>query len=306
MNTEVFEFSDEQLFRIRNRWNNNYVERLINSLRDCSNKWKLINVQLIPFYSQNCIFTCYSEKYGDVVLKIGYRSLSNEYNCLCDLNGRNVCKVYEFDKENKAILEQRIIPGISLLNEENQAERIKVFASLFQRLHITPKNIDLYMPFSDRVKRRFEYVKTREDCKIFLQMVDKAEKLFKSISANYNDKKLLHGDLHHENILLYGDGKYLIIDADGTVGDPVFDASRFIMLEFGDNLTGGKDEAIKELVTKLSKCLNIPDEILLQCLFIDNILWLCSDLESGETIEESQFIINNIAAAANLVSYMVI
>jgi streptomycin 6-kinase len=162
------------------------------------------------------------------------------------------------------------------------------------------------MSFSDKVRRRFEYIKSRADCKIFLQMVDKAEKLFKSISANYNDKKLLHGDLHHENILLYGDGKYLIIDADGTVGDPVFDASRFIMLEFGDNLTGGKDEAIKELVTKLSKCLNIPDEILLQCLFIDNILWLCSDLESGETIEESQFIINNIAAAANLVSYMVI
>jgi len=161
----------------------------------------------------------------------------------------------------------------------------------------------LYLPFSDKAKRKFEYIKTREDCTIFLQVVEKAEKLFESISAKYNDKKLLHGDLHHENILLYREGKYMIIDADGTVGDPVFDVSRFIMLEFGDNLTGGKDEAIKELAANLSKCLKIPDEILIQCLFIDNVLWLCSDLESGETLVESQFIINNIDAAAKLVSY---
>jgi streptomycin 6-kinase len=302
MNTEVFKFSDEQLLHIRNRWNNNYVERLINSLRDCSNKWKLTNIQLIPFYSQNCIFTCFSQKYGDVVLKIGYRSLVNEYNCLREFNGRNVCKVYEYDEESEAILEQRIIPGTSLLNEKNQEARIEIFTSLFQILHITPTNIDSYMSFSDKLKRRFKYIKTREDCKDFLLVVDKAEKLFETITVKYNNKKLLHGDLHHENILLCKDGKYVIIDANGTVGDPVFEVSRFIMLEFGDNLTGGKEEVIMELVTKLSKCLNIPDEILIQCLFVDNVLWLCSDLESGEALDESQFIINNILVVANLIS----
>ncbi len=302
MNTEVFEFSDEQLSRIRNRWNENYVERLIYALKECSKKWELIDIQLMPFYSQNCIFTCFSKTYGDVVLKIGNHSLSNEYNCLCEFHGRNVCKVYEYDKVNEAILQQRILPGISLLKEKNQDERIKIFVSLFQRLHIIPEKIDLFMPFSDKVKQRLEYIKTREDCKIFLSMADKAEKLFESISLKYNDKKLLHGDLHQENILLNIDGKYSIIDANGAIGDPVFEVSRFIMLEFADNLTDGKDNAIKELVNKLSMCLNIPEEILLQCLFIDNILWLCSDLENGETLDESQLIIDNIAVVAKLVN----
>lgn len=302
MTMEEFEFSDEQLLRIRNRWNDNYVERLICTLRECSKKWELIDIQLIPFYSQNCIFTCFSETYGDVVLKIGNHSLLNEFNCLCEFQGRNVCKVYEYDKVNEAILEQRILPGISLLKEKNQDERIKIFVSLFQRLHITPEKTDLFMPFSDKVKQRLEYIKTRVDCKIFLSMADKAEKLFESISVKYNDKKLLHGDLHQENILLNGAGKYSIIDANGAIGDPVFEVSRFIMLEFADNLTGGKDDAIKELVNKLSMCLNIPEEILMQCLFIENILWLCSDLENGETLDESQFIIDNIAVVAKLVN----
>lgn len=97
---------------------------------------------------------------------------------------------------------------------------------------------------------------------------------------------------------------YLIIDPDGYIGDPVFDVSRFIMLEFEDDLTGGKDDSILDLIDKLEKRLHIPLNILIKCLFIDNVLWLCSDLERGETLGESQFTPFFIELTLGLVSLL--
>ena len=37
----------------------------------------------------------------------------------------------------------------------------------------------------------------------------------------------LHGDLHHENILL-GPSKWVVIDPKGLVGDPAFELSAFV------------------------------------------------------------------------------
>lgn len=292
--------TEEQKIHISSRWNEAYVERSLAVLEIFCAKWQLTDIQLIPFYSQKCVFACYSYIYGDAVLKIGYRSLENEYNCLREFAGRNVCEVFDADLTYNVILEQRIMPGNSLLEEKSQEKRINIFASLFENLHVVPNDENMFLTIQDVVNSKIEYIQTREDCKEISGIVDKARVLFQSVCSKYDDKKLLHGDLHQENILLSQDGNYLIIDSDGYIGDPVFDVSRFIMLEFKDDLTGGKDGAILDLIAKLEERLHIPSKILIQCLFVENVVWLCSDLERGETLGESQFIIDNIIVIERL------
>jgi len=295
-----FSFTNEQKEHITNRWNESYVETILSVLKIFSAKWQLSNIQLIPHFSQNCLFTCYSDIYRDAVIKIGYHSLANEYNCMREFAGRNICEVYDADLSYNVILEQRISPGNSLIDEKKQDQRISVFASLFENLHTVPCNANLFLTIEDVVNQKIKCIGTKEEFKVFSRVVDKARNIFASISSKYKEKKLLHGDLHQHNILLSQNGDYLIIDADGYVGDPVFDVSRFIMLEFGDDLTGEKDVEIFNLVEKLEERLHIPADILIKCLFLDNVLWLCSDLERGETLEESQFIIDNIFVAERL------
>jgi streptomycin 6-kinase len=301
-NKFVFDFTDEQKIHIRDRWNESYMDSLLTTLKVLNSKWQLSNIQFIPFYSQNCAFTCYSDLFGDAVIKIGYHSLENEYNCLREFAGRDVCRVFDADLTHNVILEQRVIPGNSLLELRSREQRINVFASLFEKLHIVPDNANVFLTLHDVVKKKIEYIRTREDCRDFSRVIDKTQVIFESVCSKYKAMKLLHGDLHQRNILLSKNGDYLIIDPDGYIGDPVFDVSRFIMLEFEDDLTGGKDDSILDLIDKLEKRLHIPLNILIKCLFIDNVLWLCSDLESGETLGESQFIIDNICVAKRLVN----
>lgn len=247
------------------------------------------------------MFSCYSDLYGDAVIKIGFHSLENE-NCLREFFRRGVCcKVFDADLVQNVILEQRIIPGFSLLELKDREKRINVFASLFKNLHIEPDNADIFFAFHDMVKRKLSFIREREDSKVFSRVIDRAQVIFESISSTYKEEKLLHGDLHQENILLTKDAIYLIIDPDEYIGDPVFDVSRFIMLEIDDDLTGGKDDSILDLIEKLEERLHIPKDILIQCLFIDNVLWLCSNLERGERLGESQFIIDNIFATERFV-----
>jgi streptomycin 6-kinase len=48
------------------------------------------------------------------------------------------------------------------------------------------------------------------------------------VEVDDSEKFLLHGDLHHENILQAGNGEWKIIDPQGVVGSAVFECGRFI------------------------------------------------------------------------------
>lgn len=83
---------------------------------------------------------------------------------------------------------------------------------------------------------------------------------------------LLHGDLHHDNILLAEDGTYKIIDPKGVVGDPVFDVSRFVLNEFDAEPTEPTYRKIVGILHVLSQNLQIPETILKQCLYVETTM----------------------------------
>ena len=109
---------------------------------------------------------------------------------------------------------------------------------------------------------------------------------------------LLHGDLHHENILKNENGGYTVIDPKGVIGDPVFDLSRFILDEFRDDLTSEPKDVVIDFVQKLGDSVGIPCEILLRCLYIETVIWLFrEELANGESLEECQQLITNMKVA---------
>jgi streptomycin 6-kinase len=102
---------------------------------------------------------------------------------------------------------------------------------------------------------------------------------------------LLHGDLHHDNILLAEDGTYKIIDPKGVVGDPVFDVSRFVLNEFDAEPTEPTYRKIVGILHVLSQNLQIPETILKQCLYVETTMGACWCVEDGAAPEEyPQFI----------------
>lgn len=102
------------------------------------------------------------------------------------------------------------------------------------------------------------------------------------------------------NILLGADGAYKIIDPKGVIGDYVFDVPRFILNEFGDEITAELYKKINHIICILEKELNIPSCILRQCLYVETAMGMCWCVEDGSTPEEYERLLK-IAVFAEII-----
>jgi streptomycin 6-kinase len=70
-------------------------------------------------------------------------------------------------------------------------------------------------------------------------MVERAEGLYSELLDSTTERCLLHGDLHHANLLSATREPWLAIDPQGVVGDPAYEAAPFLR----NNLSGRTDPA---------------------------------------------------------------
>jgi streptomycin 6-kinase len=256
---KLYCFNQIEIENIMNRFGKDFYEKVLRDIETYADKWALSSFQLIPSYSANLIFICYSGKFGNVVLKIGnpsFGGIFTEFNTLCEYNGRRFCKVFEADIENGVMLEECVQPGHPLRDESSLEKRLSIFCSLYKGLHITPANAEIYPAYTQWVGRITEYMSKRQDCKELYLYMKKAKDICLSVSTAYSQKMLLHGDFHHDNILLGNHGEYIIIDPKGVIGDPVFDVPRFILNEFGDEITTELYKKINDIICILEKKLH--------------------------------------------------
>jgi streptomycin 6-kinase len=293
-------FKEDEIQNIINRFGKEFYDKVLQDIEVYADKWSLTSFKLIPSYSANLVFTCHSKNFGSAVLKIGnptFREVFTEFNTLLEYKGRGFCRVFDSDIEKGVILEECIQPGKPLRDESSIEKRLSVFCSLYKGLHITPAKAEIYPTYVGWVSRITEYMSKRQDYKELYLHMKKAEEICLSISELYTQKLLLHGDFHHDNILLGSGEKYVIIDPKGVIGDPVFDIARFILNEFDDEITTELYKKIKDIIGSLEKELNIPEVILKQCLYVETSMAMCWCVESGATPEEYHQLIKTVEFA---------
>lgn len=167
-------FKQNEIENVINRFGKGFYEKVLRDIEAYADKWTLTSFQLIPSYSANLIFRCYSENFGRVVFKIGnpsFKEIFTEFNTLRQYNGRGLCRVFEADIENGVILEECVQPGNSLRDESSLDKRLSVFCSLYKGLHIRPAKGEIYPTYTEWVSRITEYMSKRQDCKeLYLHM----------------------------------------------------------------------------------------------------------------------------------------
>lgn len=302
---KYYQFNEDEIENIIKRFGKEFYEKVLENIKVYSDKWNLTSFKFIKSYSANLVFMCHSANYGEAVLKIGKascREISTEANALSQYNGRRFCRIFETDIENGIILEERVQPGNTLRKESSIDKRLAVFSSLYKGLHIAPIKEELYPTYIGWVSRITEYMSKREDCKELYLYMKKARDICLAVSNLYPQKLLLHGDFHHDNILLGNNGEYKIIDPKGVIGDPVFDVPRFILNEFEDEITDELYKKINYIIYILEKELDIPEHILRQCLFVETAMGICWRVEDGSSSEENQKLIKTVAFAEKIMN----
>jgi streptomycin 6-kinase len=130
--------------------------------------------------------------------------------------GGGAVRLLRRDAEHRVLLLERAVPGndISELSEE-MATSVALKVAL-----------QLWQPAADPFRWIGDYVPRWLDEAALIPsaaqgLIPLARELFASLDVGRST--LLHGDLHHHNILHAGDGRYLAIDPKPMLGDREFD-----------------------------------------------------------------------------------
>ena len=280
-----FEFTAEERAKIVSNFDAGFYEKLVRDLEFHAEKWSLTVLSVVDYFSVNCIFLCRSAERGDVALKIGElrHDVSNETKFLHEYDGGRFVRVLEADEPNNVILLERIVPGNQLREEQSLEARLVAFSELHRGLHKPPRDASEYPTYLEWVTRITKFMSTQTEYRELYELMRRAEGICAELWVQYPQRLLLHGDLHHDNILLGTDG-YKIIDPKGVVGDPIFDVPRFIMNEFRGVVNVPYEvysEHIDKVARHLEQSLGIPRSAILKCVFVETAMARCWTVEGG-------------------------
>lgn len=260
-----------------------WFSHLDDLMERCIRKWNLSECQVAGNLSVNLICFAVSPEYGPVVLKIGFphSELYSELAALALYNGNNVCALYEADLELGAMLLARIMPGYNLKALQDVDERLQIAVEVISSLPMPIEPQPAIPAFSDWIKRAF--TRARKEQKVdpeMLYYLDQTEKLFYEVTAQEPLNMLLHGDLHHENILYSGrlsplsgeQGNWIVIDPKGVTGIRSLEAGRYILNAMDFTSDRYKPQALVEMVAAFSEAFQRPQRTIAICALVDCVL----------------------------------
>jgi streptomycin 6-kinase len=203
---------------------------------------------------------------GAAVLKVGVAGaagLTREAGVLSTFDGRGAVRLLAHDPDRGALLLERADPGTpaAALVPADDAAATAAVAAVARRMHEPPPPgcalPDLSSELADFAAHRTRDPHGR---RIPTGLVARAEGLMRELCASTTDQVLLHGDLHHDNVLAASREPWLAIDPRGYVGDAAFDCSPML---YNPGLQR-RDEQLTALVParveQLADLLDLPRE----------------------------------------------
>lgn len=149
-----------------------------------------------------------------------------EVEALRQFGEAGMARLLDIDEELEVFLMERLMPGTTLaeLVPEQDERATSILVATMRKLW-RPAPPEHQFDTLESWSKGFERLRARYDggCGPFpRRLVEEAETHFAELNASPEQHVLLHGDLHHENILRSGDG-WRAIDAKGVVGDPAYE-----------------------------------------------------------------------------------
>lgn len=160
--------------------------------------------------------------------------LRNEIAALRLWDGRSACQLLEADEEHGALLIDRVEPGTMLVDvaETDDDAATVIAAGLLRQLWepvIEPADLRGLRPLESwcAAYDRNREALSRGEGGFPAAIFERADALRRDLLASTPELTVLHGDVHHYNILRDHRGGWLAIDPDGHAGDRCFDVCQF-------------------------------------------------------------------------------
>ncbi len=254
-----------------------WLEHLPNLVTQLVATYGLSNLKPIKNLSHNYVLSGFQNS-QPIILKLGLDidGFKREAAALMAFEGFGVVQV--FSENAGLLLLECAVPGLSLKSyfPENEDEAITITATVLKRLHNAP------IPSAHAFPHIKDWLSALESpLKIPAQYLQKARQLGAHLLKTSAKEVLLHGDLHHDNILQNGD-EWVVIDPKGVIGEPAYEVAAFIrnpipeLLNHADALN-----IIRIRVTRFAELLELSSQRIFDWCFVQAVLAWAWALEDG-------------------------
>lgn len=220
-------------------------------------------------------------------LKVGPvepRHLPAEAEALRLFAGRGSVRVLREDLGRGALLLEQADPGISLerMVPRRDVEATGVLVDMIHTLHRAPTP-DSRLP--DVLAQRSSLDDhVRGSGLVPARLVTRASGLFAELSADVTDPVVLHGDLHHGNVLQARRSPWLAIDPHGSVGDRGYEVGSILYNPHQTDRDPGLVALVPGRVEQLADGLDLPVDRVLAWGFVKAVLAQVWECERGARV----------------------
>ena len=265
-------------------WLNN-LPKLINAVCEKQNLKFISIVPNLTYHFVGLAELKETEEFAILKMAPNDEVIANEAKCL-ECFSQGMAKIYSYDEEFFAIIMERLEPGYSLkkfvLNGEDD-EATRIIARTIRELqwHQSPQH---------KFKHLSELIPVLSilDNYIDKDLLYKKKKIFAELTQDKSKDVILHGDLHHDNVLAHGK-HWKAIDPHGYVGDPVFEVGSMIVNPFDAYPT---DKPLAKIIERrikiLSEELPFDNQKIQAWMFCKTMLSVAWTVEDHNKIDEGE------------------
>jgi streptomycin 6-kinase len=140
-------------------------------------------------------------------------------------NGTGSARILHYDHDGGVSLLEQVLPGYPVIGmfPKRDEEAIRCAVTILKRLHQNPlKDAGKYQTLESYLEPLFISTDLQE------AHLEQLRNMARSLLSTQTNPVLLHGDLHHRNILFSGLDDWISIDPRGVVGDVAYEAGAFV------------------------------------------------------------------------------
>ncbi|MCM3732659.1 aminoglycoside phosphotransferase family protein [Fictibacillus nanhaiensis] len=233
----------------------------------------------------------------EVVIKVvlSRKEFLGELETLRLMKGKKMVELLEYDVDRGIMILERLSPGVTLAVIEDDEEAAYIASEVMKSLWVPAPNKTELETVSDRensLKRIFNN-NPNGFGPISKETLQEALSVFEQLNGQINHSYLLHGDLHHYNLLKNGDS-WSAIDPKGLIGDREYDVIQYLLNKLPEK---NVKDTIKKRVDIFVNELNLDKERVLLRGFSHAVLSTCWSIEEGNFTERQ---LNTIEAFKEL------
>ena len=209
-----------------------WLARLPSILEECSRDWPLTLGAPFEAASFNYVAPVVRSDGSPAVLKVGvpHSEFTTELEALRVFDGRGSVRLLEGDAERGVMLLERAVPGMPASGLDDDAKATSALTSVMRGLR---RDVPADHPFPTVADWAEGLAKLRREFgggtgPFPPEIVEAAERTFDDLLASSPAPRLLHGDLHHDNVLAAGRRPWLSVDPKGIVGDPAYETAAML------------------------------------------------------------------------------